>query len=157
VLLRTPKKAAEVYVLEYGIDHPGDMDSLIAIAKPSVVVMTALSSVHAEFFPSTKELWEEKAKLLSAVSETGLVVLNADDQNVIALETWANAPIITYGFKETADLRALDYAIETRSDFSFEPGELFSGKNKLDLFAFQNFFVGYLYQFNHHVSIHSPF
>ncbi|OGL98673.1 hypothetical protein A2318_02165 [Candidatus Uhrbacteria bacterium RIFOXYB2_FULL_45_11] len=126
ILFSSPKKAAEVYVLEYGIDHPGDMDALVAIAKPSIAVMTALSPVHVEFFPSMRELGEEKAKLLAAISSDGLVVLNADDANVIGLGVHAIAPVQTYGFKETADVRAADYAIQTRSDFSFQPGEQFS-------------------------------
>lgn len=126
VLYRTPKKAADVYVLEYGIDHVGDMDALVRIAKPVVAVMTALSPVHVEFFTSIKQLGEEKAKLLAAVSKDGLVVLNADDSNIVGLGSHAIAPVITYGFREGADVRATDYAIETRSDFSFQPGEQFS-------------------------------
>ena len=126
ILCSSPKKAAEVYVLEYGIDHPGDMDALVAIARPSIAVMTALSPVHVKFFSSVRELGEEKAKLLAAISSDGLVVLNADDANVIGLGVHAIAPVQTYGFKETADVRAADYAIQTRSDFSFQPGEQFS-------------------------------
>lgn len=126
ILCSSPKKAADVYVLEYGIDHPGDMDALLAIARPSMAVMTALSPVHVEFFASLEHLGEEKAKLLASVPSEGLVVLNADDANVVGLGSHAIAPIVTYGFKESADVRATEYAVKTRSDFSFEPGELFS-------------------------------
>ncbi len=126
VLLSSPKKSADVYVLEYGIDHPGDMDHLVSIAVPSIAVMTALSPVHVEFFSSMDQLGEEKAKLLSSVPADGLVVLNADDVRVVGLGSHASAPVITYGFSETSNVRALDYSIETRSDFSFEPGEQFS-------------------------------
>ena len=126
ILLTEPKEAAEVYVLEYGIDHPRDMDYLISIAVPSIAVMTAISPVHVEFFSSIEQLGEEKAKLLAAVPVDGLVVLNADDARVVGLGSHAVAPVVTYGFRETADVFASDYAIETRSDFSFQPGELFS-------------------------------
>ena len=126
ILLLSPKQIADVYVLEYGIDHPGDMDYLCSIAKPSIAVMTALSPVHVEFFPSIQELGEEKAKLIAAVSSDGLVVLNADDARVVALGAHAIAPMVTYGFRESADVRATDYTVETRSDFSFQPGEQFS-------------------------------
>lgn len=126
ILCSSKKSAAEVYVLEYGIDHPGDMDALIAIAKPSIAVMTALSPVHVSNFASIEQLAEEKAKLLAAVPSDGLVVLNADDSNVVGLGSHAIASIVTYGFRETADVHATDYAIETRSDFSFQPGEEFS-------------------------------
>ena len=126
ILLTSPKQIADVYILEYGIDHPGDMDYLCSIARPSITVMTALSPVHVEFFPSIQELGEEKAKLIAAVPSDGLVVLNADDARVVGLGVHAIAPIMTYGFRESADIRATDYTVETRSDFSFKPGEQFS-------------------------------
>ena len=125
VLLSSPKPA-DVYVLEYGIDHPGDMDYLLSIARPSIAVMTALSPVHVEFFKSIEELGEEKAKAIAAVPSNGLVVLNADDARVVGFGAHSIAPIITYGFRETADVRATDYSVETKSDFSFQPDETFS-------------------------------
>ena len=126
VLCSSPKKPAQVYVLEYGIDHPGDMDHLISIATPSIAVMTALSPVHVEFFANIDELGNEKAKLLAAVPADGLVVLNADDLRVADFASLAHAPVVTYGFRENAEVRATDYAVHTREDFSFDPGEEFS-------------------------------
>lgn len=41
----------EMLVLEMGVDHPGDMDYLTSIAKPSRAVITRLGRAHAEFFP----------------------------------------------------------------------------------------------------------
>ncbi|MBM5790133.1 hypothetical protein FJZ23_03565, partial [Candidatus Parcubacteria bacterium] len=126
VLLSSPKKIPQVFVLEYAIDRPDDMDVLCAIAKPSIAVMTRLTPVHAEFFRSMEQLAEEKAKLLACVPEDGLVVLNADDPRVMGLAGHANAPRRTYGFSSHADVRAVDYGVWTREDFAFEPGELFS-------------------------------
>ncbi len=126
VLLSTSKKFPQVFVLEYGIDHPGDMDALCEIAEPFIAVMTRISPVHVEFFRSIEQLAEEKAKLLEHVPENGLVVLNADDPRVMGLVQHARAPHRTYGFSGSAHVRAVDYGLWTREDFSFEPGELFS-------------------------------
>ncbi len=125
VLLANPKPA-QVYVLEYAIDHPGDMRYLCELAKPSVAVMTAISPVHVEFFRSIEQLAEEKAHLLECVLENGLVVMNADDPRVMGLRKHAKVPVKTFGFREGADVRALEYHLETRQDFSFELGEKFS-------------------------------
>ncbi len=126
VLLSAPKTLPQVFVLEYGVDHPGDMKYLCDIVSPSIAVMTAISPVHAEHFATVESLLEEKAHLLSCVPDTGVCILNADDQRVMGASQHCTAPILTYGFNSQAQIRASDYNVWTRDDYSFEPGEKFS-------------------------------
>lgn len=126
ILCSTPKKIPQVFVLEYGIDRPGDMEALCAIASPTIAVMTRISTVHVEFFRSIEQLAEEKATLLEHVPVDGLVVLNGDDPRVLGLVAHAKAPHTTYGFSSSVQTRGIDYRLWTREDFTFEPGELFS-------------------------------
>jgi len=126
ILLTKPREVPQVFVLEYGIDHPGDMAHLCDIASPKISVLTRISPVHAEFFASIPALAEEKAILLERTAPDGLCVLNADDSLVMGTSGHASAPIVTYGFSETAQIRASNYDLTTRDDFSFEPGEIFS-------------------------------
>jgi UDP-N-acetylmuramyl pentapeptide synthase len=37
-------------VLEYGIDHPGEMDFLLSIAEPDIVVISPIEPNHIEQF-----------------------------------------------------------------------------------------------------------
>lgn len=124
VLFSRPTSTPEIFVLEYGIDHPGDMKHLCEIAQPDIAVLTRISPVHAQHFRSIDDLAEEKAILLTNAKQ--LVVLNADDPSVMALQEHASVRKITYGFSERADVHAHPYRLETREDFSFEPGETFS-------------------------------
>ncbi len=126
LLCSSPKMVPQVFVLEYGIDRPGDMDVLCEIVKPTIAVMTRISPVHAEYFPSVEALAAEKKKLLASVPENGLVVLNADDPSVLEAINHIKAPHLTYGFASSAQIRATDYSVWTREDFSFTPGEIFS-------------------------------
>ena len=126
VLCSSPKNIPQVFVLEYGIDRPGDMDVLCQIVKPTIAVMTRISPVHAEFFPSLEDLTAEKTKLLASVPEDGLVVLNADDPRVLAVAEHIDAPHLTYGFSSSAHIRAMNYSVWTQEDFSFQPGDVFS-------------------------------
>ncbi len=126
VLLSSPKEVPQVYVLEYAIDHPGDMKYLCDIAKPTIGVMTAITPVHVEFFRSVEQLVEEKAVLLESVGSDGLSVINADDPKVIGLKGHVKSPTVTFGFSDKAQMRAVYYDLKTRDDFSFEPGEKFS-------------------------------
>ncbi|MBI5794409.1 UDP-N-acetylmuramoyl-tripeptide--D-alanyl-D-alanine ligase [Candidatus Uhrbacteria bacterium] len=126
ILMSKPREVPQVFVLEYGIDHPDDMSHLCDIATPKISVLTRLSPVHAEFFPSVAALAEEKAVLLARTAPDGLCVLNADDALVMGTSHHAAAPVVTYGFSDTAQMRASNYSLTTRDDFSFEPGETFS-------------------------------
>jgi UDP-N-acetylmuramoyl-tripeptide--D-alanyl-D-alanine ligase len=124
ILFSAPREIPDVFVLEYGIDHPGDMQHLCEIAEPDIAVLTRISPVHAEHFRSLEELAEEKAVLLAHAKQ--LIVLNVDDSRVVSLAGHAHTHALLYGFSERADIQANDYHLETREDFSFEPGEHFS-------------------------------
>ncbi|NQV89699.1 MAG: UDP-N-acetylmuramoyl-tripeptide--D-alanyl-D-alanine ligase [Parcubacteria group bacterium] len=126
VLIRFPRNVPQVFVLEYGVDHPGDMEHLCQIAQPDVSVLTRISPVHAEHFSSIEALAQEKAQLLAHTKKNGLTLLNQDDKRVKGLAGHAVAPIQTYGYGDGADIQATDYRVETLQDFSFEPGEQFS-------------------------------
>jgi len=91
------KDYPEVLVLEFGVDHPGDMDELCAIARPDIAVVTGISTVHAANFQSVHSLAQEKAKLTQCVKEGGVVILNEDDEKVRAMEGDANERVIKYG------------------------------------------------------------
>ncbi|TAL50832.1 UDP-N-acetylmuramoyl-tripeptide--D-alanyl-D-alanine ligase [Patescibacteria group bacterium] len=124
VLCSRPKAIPEIFVLEYGIDHPGDMQQLCDIVAPDIAVMTRISYVHAEHFRSMEELAEEKAIVLEHAKQ--LVVLNGDDTRVLGLEGHVHTPMLTYGFSSTAQIQASNYQLETREDFFFKPGDYFS-------------------------------
>ncbi|KKT21629.1 MAG: UDP-N-acetylmuramoyl-tripeptide-D-alanyl-D-alanine ligase [Parcubacteria group bacterium GW2011_GWE1_43_8] len=72
------KDYPEVLVLEYGVDHPGDMNYLLAIARPEVAVITAISATHLEFFGSVEGVAMEKSKLIASLPLQGTAVLNFD-------------------------------------------------------------------------------
>src|SRR3989338_3874207 len=114
-----------VLVLEYGVDHPGDMEYLCRMARPDVSVLTAISHVHVANFESFDELVAEKVDILEQTKPEGLAVLNADDDRVRTLAPRAAALIRTYGLMATADIRAENVKLFTREDFSFDPGEKF--------------------------------
>lgn len=113
-------------VLEFGVDHPGDIAYLCEIAKPDVAVLTAISPVHLEHFGTLEKLMEEKGSLLQCVSEKGVAIFNADDAKVVELASKATVPTVSYSMKNEAGVFAKNIGLTTREDFSFEPGELFS-------------------------------
>ena len=53
-------------VLELGIDHPGEMDALLALAKPTHAVVTLIAPSHLEALGSVAGVAREKLKLVDA-------------------------------------------------------------------------------------------
>lgn len=96
----------EVLILEMGIDHPGDMDYLVGIARPDVAVLTHVSESHLAQFDSIGEIAKEKGKLLAALPETGTAIVNADNDLALLQSERAKAAVISYGLAEGASLRA---------------------------------------------------
>jgi len=96
----------QVLVLEYGVDHPGDMDYLLSIVKPRVGVLTAATASHLLFMGSEEGVLKEKAKLLAALPIDGTAVLNAEDSRVLSLKNSLACRVMTYGFKDGCVVRA---------------------------------------------------
>ncbi len=101
-----PHKYPKWLVLEVGVGKPGDMHSTASWLKTDVVIITAIGETpaHIEFFESRKHLIEEKSKLIKTLKKDGLLVLNADDEDVLQMKTKTKNRTITYGFKVGADV-----------------------------------------------------
>ncbi|MFK7779552.1 MAG: Mur ligase family protein, partial [Candidatus Gracilibacteria bacterium] len=54
----------DILVLEYGVDHPGDMDFLLGICKPDYSIFTKLDKIHSVHFDTPNGIGDEKIKLL---------------------------------------------------------------------------------------------
>lgn len=77
------KTQYDILFLEYWIDHPGEMDVLLDIAKPHIWIFTRVDKVHAQFFWSPDDIAQEKFKMIENSKEA--VFLNIDDKY---LKTW---------------------------------------------------------------------
>lgn len=101
----------EMLVLELGIDRPNDMEYLLSIVKIDIGVVNHVTNVHREFFKSTDEIAKEKGKIIENLrksSKGGFAILNEDDSRVKKMVNRTNGEVMTYGYKETADLHASD-------------------------------------------------
>ncbi len=111
-------KYPDILVLEYGVDRPGDMDYLVSIARPDIAVVTAIGDVpsHIEFFEDAQALANEKAKIVQALPIEGYAILNHDDYAVYDMKEKTKAHVLTYGFEEHADVRAVNYELRIIKD-----------------------------------------
>src|SRR5450759_2939137 len=92
-------------VLEMGMQHPGDIARLVALARPTVGVITNIGTVHMEFFQTREELARAKGEMVAVLPEQGIAVLNADDQFYPLLVAMTAARVMSFGVAK-GDFRA---------------------------------------------------
>lgn len=92
-----PQTYPKLLVLEYGIDHPGDMDELLNLVQPNIAVLTSIGISHLENYESQEQLANEKGKIASRLKPNGLLVFNGDDILVTEQASKVNAHKISYG------------------------------------------------------------
>jgi len=95
-------------VLEMGMSAPGEIAHLATIARPTIGVVTTVSAVHLEFFPSVEAIAEAKAELVDALPDDGLAILNADNPLVARMRERRPIAVRTFGIEHEADVRARD-------------------------------------------------
>lgn len=105
-LFLAPHQYPKWLVLEVGVGKPDDMRRTASWLKTDAVIMTAIGETpaHIEFFASRKSLVEEKSSLIKTLKKDGLLILNTDDEEVLAMKNYGKRRTITYGFKEGADV-----------------------------------------------------
>jgi UDP-N-acetylmuramoyl-tripeptide--D-alanyl-D-alanine ligase len=84
-------------VLEMGLQRPGDIGRLVALARPSIGVITNIGIVHIEFFKSREELARSKGEMVAGLEADGVAVLNADDQFYPLLVSMTAARVTSFG------------------------------------------------------------
>lgn len=97
----------EVAVVELGMNHAGEIRTLVDIAEPNVRVWTNVAEVHAENFSSIEDIADAKAELLEGSRSNDRLVANADDSLVMNRVSQFPGPMMTFGLEKTADVRAI--------------------------------------------------
>jgi len=96
----------ECAIVEMGMRGLKQIDELCQIARPTIGVVTNVGETHIELLHSVENIAAAKAELPRFLQAGQLLVLNADDPNVIAMANLTSATIVTYGFNENAGVRA---------------------------------------------------
>jgi UDP-N-acetylmuramoyl-tripeptide--D-alanyl-D-alanine ligase len=93
-------------VVEIGMNHPGEIAPLAAIAAPTVGVITNVGTAHIEHMGSREAIAREKGALFAALAPDGVAVANADDPLALAQLSRTRARSVTFGRGPGAQVRA---------------------------------------------------
>ncbi len=95
-------------VVETAIEAPGDMDPLVKLLRPEVVVMIGVKRCHSNTFKTIENIAQEKSKLVSSLGPDKLAVLNSDDPYVLAMRDLGSFDTCMFGTEEDTEFRASD-------------------------------------------------
>lgn len=96
----------EMAVVELGMNHAGEIRTLVQIAEPDVRVWTNVGEAHIGSFVSMDAIADAKAEILEFATPDTLVVANADDDRVTARVAGFPGRVVTFGLERPADVRA---------------------------------------------------
>jgi UDP-N-acetylmuramoyl-tripeptide--D-alanyl-D-alanine ligase len=68
-----------VAVVELGMNHPGEIAALAAMAQPTVALVNNAQREHLEFMATVEAVAQENGSVLDALPENGVAVFPADD------------------------------------------------------------------------------
>ena len=96
----------EVAVVELGMNHTGEIRTLVGIAEPNVRVWTNVGDAHLGFFPSADAIADAKAEILERASADDVLVANGDDPRIAARMSAFPGRRVTFGTTAGAEVRA---------------------------------------------------
>src|SRR5262245_2914083 len=92
-------------VIEIGLGGRVSMATYADMVQPDVTVVTSVGSEPA-ILGGSERIRHEKADMVRALRASGRAVLNGDDANVLWMRQHSRAPVVTFGFEPTNDVRA---------------------------------------------------
>ena len=96
----------DIAVVELGMNHAGEIRTLVRIAEPDVRVWTNVGEAHLGFFDSVDAIADAKAEILEGAGPNSVLVANADDQLVASRARTFAGRVISFGIERSADVRA---------------------------------------------------
>ncbi len=89
-LLRLREGVHRCAVVELGMNHPGEIAQLSAIAAPTVALVNNAQREHQEFMHTVEAVARENGAVLQALSRSGVAVFPADDDHTAIWRELAN-------------------------------------------------------------------
>src|SRR5207244_4441705 len=102
------RERPEIAVVELGMNHAGEISTLVRIAEPDVRVWTNVGEAHVGFFASLEAIADAKAEIFEGATADAVLVANADDERIVQRTSRFAGRVVTFGIDRAADVRATD-------------------------------------------------
>lgn len=129
-------------VLQYGTNaRPGtgdfyvveadESDKSLTCIKPYAAIVTSIESDHLDHYKSINEIYDKFAQFFQSLEPSSPCVVSAEDEKLVALAKENAENVITYGFKDTADVRIISserLGVGSAFSVKFPDGRVVSSK-----------------------------
>ena len=101
------RESHQAGVVELGMNHPGEIDYLARLVRPTVALVNNAQREHLEFMVTVDAVARENGSVIDALDEQGIAVFPADDAYT---PLWRNVSgerkVLTFALSGDADLTA---------------------------------------------------
>lgn len=94
----------QIAIFELGINKRGEMAQLVAIARPTIGLITCIGHAHMEGLGSITDIAAEKRDVFSLFKEDNIGIINGD-QPLLSYVAYSH-PVIKFGSKTTNQVQA---------------------------------------------------
>jgi UDP-N-acetylmuramoyl-tripeptide--D-alanyl-D-alanine ligase len=115
--------AHKAAVVELGMNHPGEIARLAAIAEPTVALVNNAQREHQEFMHTVEAVARENGAVLQALPPDGVAVFPGDDEyTALWRELAGERKVMTFGLTDACDVRATYTTNGFGSELAVEAG-----------------------------------
>jgi UDP-N-acetylmuramoyl-tripeptide--D-alanyl-D-alanine ligase len=104
---------ARYAVFEIGMNHFGEIRSLVGFVRPHVALVTTIAPAHLEFFGTCEAIADAKSEIFEGIEPGGAALIPSDspyaDRLIARAKQSHVARILTFGEKPGSDARLLSY------------------------------------------------
>jgi UDP-N-acetylmuramoyl-tripeptide--D-alanyl-D-alanine ligase len=93
-------------VVEMGANHAGEVARLVALARPTIGMITNAGAEHLEGFGSLEGVARAEGEMVAGLEPSATAVINADDAFVALWRAATPARVVTFGVRAAADFSA---------------------------------------------------
>jgi UDP-N-acetylmuramoyl-tripeptide--D-alanyl-D-alanine ligase len=86
-----------------------DLQRSATFVRPGIAVVTNVQFDHISIHKDLEATAQSKARLVQALDEKGIAVLNADDPRVAAMADGCRGTVVTFGLSPKADIHAVGW------------------------------------------------
>ncbi|MDR6661385.1 UDP-N-acetylmuramoyl-tripeptide--D-alanyl-D-alanine ligase [Tardiphaga robiniae] len=102
-------------IFEIGMNHAGEIETLVKMVRPHYAVITTVEPVHLEFFAGVEAIADAKAEIFLGLEPDGVAILNRDNSQFARLQKSAKkagvSRIVSFGADQKAEARLLDVSL----------------------------------------------
>lgn len=103
-------------VVEMGADAIGDITHLTQIVQPDISIVLNVGSAHLGHYGGVENIQKAKSEIVMALDESGVAILNLDDQRVKAMASLSKAPVKYYSTQVLSDASATNIDLGSQAN-----------------------------------------